>query len=421
MSIILLTNFNSSSNFQSIDQSSLSNITSPNKETIDKSQEVAKKRFRDSPSSETKSIKKACRRLFDNCNESQESLDKAEVVDSDDEIILQATDFNFLTDLVPEEWFKCVKKSKGKWYFKVPKEIQKLSHLIYVFYNRETDKYQIGKTGGSFGTRIQQHLNKAINLKSVQSQKKAMKHEQFLEDLNQHPEDFEVGILYQLKENENLNELETQSIEYKREVWSLYNQRAGGGGGLVQAEEKNLGVIHAIHPDSKYTPEKRRPIGENDEGKIRPIYSPNFKEELKNLYENAVPGQSFIYSFKDMHTNKRYIGATADIFKRLLEHCWEAEYHHPNNEKYNPERRLTKIHQALAKNPKNFTYGILTVKDLKNIPEEERHDYILFEMSRQVETFVIKELDSIKKGFNMNKGGGGPVADPAKSQLKKNL
>ncbi|CUI16028.1 Conserved hypothetical protein [Candidatus Protochlamydia naegleriophila] len=321
----------------------------------------------------------------------------------------------FFTDKEPEQWFSLF-SSENKITATIPSQIGRIKKLIYVFRNTENNKLLIGKTGQSFSDRLSGY-KQAFNSDEVD-----LDEQEFIADVRKNPGQFEVGILHALTEEEDLNAFETQFIDCKEAVCSLYNRRKGGAGGLARSEEKP--TFYAIPKDCPITPVKRYPYKTNKNGQIRLQLTPGFHRTVKKLSSSRTsPAQGFLYSIKSISSEKRYVGGTMQESPsdRLKQHGYGAEvYHSENEEKFDPKAKGGALHPAMGKNPLDFTAGFLPIRyDVESMSDEEKEKYHIVTTLGEAERKTIELVGSLvsKKGFNCNKGGGGPIADYKKRLL----
>ncbi len=309
----------------------------------------------------------------------------------------------------PNQWFRLFRDEKNKIRFSIPIKLSAFKRLIYVFRHKEKLRFLIGKTGGNLMERCR---NYATEFNKVGSELRVTKpgRKAFLTDVKDHPENFEVGILYLLHPKDNLNECETLFIDYKRTVCQLYNDHRGGGGGLSHSEEKP--AIYAVPKaeTAPYTPEKYYPYKMNQEGHLRPELTPSFK---KKAQQEKMEG--FAYVIKKLTTEERYIGVSGDPIRRSKEHAYGAEYCDTHNEKYDPSRTSGRLHPAMGRSPEKFAIGLLPVQPASDVSEDDHDRYIYLEGIAKLERYSITQKNSIKHGFNCNNGGGGPIPDPSKN------
>lgn len=324
----------------------------------------------------------------------------------------------------PAEWFPVVVDRKNKVKFKIPKELGKKGiRLIYEirFNNSENCRHLIGKTSHLLG-RFTQYANK-INDPHTSQLVKAPGKIQFYDDFQTFPSDFEVGIMYYLHPDDDIDEVEDLFIKSKKGIgWILYNDLSGGGGGLGHIEE---GPLTYVVP-SNVTPKKYYPCEKDEKGRIRFQFSPGFKDHLADISRRLGDTTTFAYSIKHMPTQKRYIGVTCNAEDRAYRHGCNSEYAVPGTKKYDPDRLSGRIHHEIAKDPSQFGFGVFPLESskMKEKAEDETEsqdqeiEYFHLEGRDKLERFLILIKKSLytQHGFNMNAGGGGPFPRSVKKQ-----
>lgn len=321
----------------------------------------------------------------------------------------------FYKEKWPEKWIPI--GFNNKIVINIPKTCASTRNLIYIFRNKKNGMLLIGKTSTTFSKRMNIYKTAFKNTNKIP---KKINEKGFVAAVQANPIDFEVGILYILEKGEDLNQMETLFIDYKSEEHPLYNQRRGGAGGLARNEEKP--TTYVIPKEGPFSPPKYYPLHEDSEGRIRPDFSPGFYKHFSALKESRKDeSQGFLYSIKNLETGQKYQGGSfQETPKRPLQHCYQAEKFNPNNkDKYNPELKEGIIHREMGKNPGNFGLNFLPVLyDVSNIPEEERKNYHVAKSLGEAEVLSIKINSALvaQGGFNCNRGGGGPIADPKKNR-----
>lgn len=335
---------------------------------------------------------------------------------------LTAEEIQFFTYHEPVEWFPLSFDNKGRIKFDIPSDKANVKKLIYIFKNKEKERFLIGKTGTSFKGRMSKYatwFNKTGNDSHIKKEGRKA----FLNDIRQNPSHLEVGILYALQPDEDLDLFETLFIDCKRKVYDLYNDHRGGGGGLAHAEE--VPTIYAIpKPDTAvFTPEKYYPYKRDANGNIRPEWTPGVKDRIQRLKDKMEDTQEFTYAVKRMDTQERYIGITGDFQRRSKEHGYAAEYCDPDHEKYDPERVSGPLYSEMAENPELFGAGLLPVQSAKSVEEENLKDYVLISTIGKVEKYSIKVKRShvSQEGYNRSTGGEGPLSTSVKKLVAKKI
>lgn len=97
--------------------------------------------------------------------------------------------------------------------------------------------------------------------------------------------------------------------------------------------------------------------------------------------------QRAVYMFMSLSTRKCLVGVTKNLQKRVYNY----------NSDINGRKKNNSFLNAVRKNPKDFNFSILEpLKPSANLQEKEK--------------YYIQMLDSVKKGYNKNRGGGGAFA-----------
>lgn len=325
---------------------------------------------------------------------------------------------HFFTFLEPQQWHPVERTSAGLIKFSLPKELRTIKRLIYIFRNKAKECYLIGKTGGSLNQRMSSYAS-VFNAPHSDEMAKKEGRKSFLRDMKAHPEHFEIGILYELKPEEDLDELEILFIDYKGMLLDLYNDHRGGGGGLAHDEEEPAPYAVPKKGIQLFTPEKYYPYAKDEEGRIRPQLTPGFWERMSNYRSQMQETQEFAYSVKKLDTEERYIGVSAAPDRRSREHGYAAEYFDTESEKYDPSRTDGFLHPSMASDPEQFAFGILPLKSVEKIEPGELDDYVQLPTIGKVEQYLIEQKQTLfgQQGFNANGGGGGPIARSAKKKL----
>lgn len=304
----------------------------------------------------------------------------------------------FFTHQQPTVWCNLSCDEGGRIHLNLPSEIAKEAKVIYVFENKITGKSLIGKTGGKICNRVSSYLSRLASSSKTK----------FLEDVRKAPDTFRFGILYSLTSGEDIDEYEKKFIEYKSKVIHLYNQRNGGGGGSARTEEVEC---EYYIPDPKtITPEKRYPFRVSPKGRIKPFYSPRAHKKMRAIKKAS--SQGFVYSIRQQSTGKRYIGASGTPLKRGREHGYAAEFFCQENEKkFDESKKSGALHPQMGRSPQDFSIGVLPIAYEKSQLKGRRYKVLETVHSLgEAEKLVIGARRTLfPLGFNLNKGGGGPI------------
>ncbi len=354
----------------------------------------------------------------------EEKIDRNPQVRNHQTLFAELTerDIQQFTYQEPLQWCQMSRNSTGRIIMVIPHELQNIRELIYLFKNKEKDRYLIGKTGDTFKNRMSKYVS-WFN----QSKTKAKKPGRlsFIQDIRKHPEDFEVGILHQAQAQDlfNLEELETLFIACKRKVYDLYNDNEGGGGGLAHTAETPTTYAIPKPQTASYTPVKYYPYKKDEDGNTRLQLTPGVKSRIKELRKNMEDTQEFVYVIKKIDTEERYIGVSGDPEKRGQQHAYASEYFDPEHPKYDPDHGGGLLHPAIAENPELFGWGLLPIQSVESIPEDQRKNYVLLNSIAEVEKFSIQFKQSLfsQHGFNCTRGGEGPLSTIAKKSVVKKL
>jgi hypothetical protein len=321
----------------------------------------------------------------------------------------------FFTHQEPFEWYPLLRDSNRSIKIVLPSALRPITRLIYIFKNKEKKRFLIGKTGTSLNARCSKYVT-LFNKKGSEEKVKKIGRKTFLIDVKAHPEHFEVGILYALQSEEDLDLVETLFIHYKRKIYSLYNDHEGGGGGLAHAEEMPTQYAILKPEIAPFTPEKYYPYVKDEQGRIRPQLTPGFKRKLEHLKEHMEETQEFAYAIKRLGTEEYYCGRTGRPLERPDEHGCAAEYGDPENDKYDPSRVSGLVHWAMARSPEKFAIGFFPLQSLKYVPTDKQENYLVFSTIAKVEQYCIrlKQSHYSQKGLNSDWGGGGPICRSTK-------
>ncbi len=315
---------------------------------------------------------------------------------------------DYFTVLMPTEWF-AVSCENHVVKFNFPANLLKENRLIYIIKNKVKGRYLIGKTGNGLRKRCGNYLNEMKNFKDKGGNSGR---QQFLRDFKANPTHFEVGVLYVLDANEDLNELETLCIDCKRLVLPLYNDRRGGGGGLSHAEENPLTYAIPRPETGQLTPEKCYRYIKDELGQIRLNLTPRFKKKIQELMtQDPEKHQGFYYIVRHIKTGRTYIGTSGHPDKRVRQHGYKAEYGDPTNEKYDLDQLTGKLHEAMGEDPEGFEVGLLPIGPAEKISPEAVNQFIFLKTIQKVEEFLmyVKQSFAEQGGFNCQ-AGGGPIA-----------
>jgi hypothetical protein len=334
----------------------------------------------------------------------------------------EAIQLEFFSSFKPTRWFSLRRDVNGEIKIPLPPSLRKIKRLIYIFRNRKKNCFLIGKTGGSLNSRMSGYVT-IFNEEGSENRVKKKGRKSFLMDVKSHPEHFDVGILYVLQPDDDLDFFEIQFIKYKKRHDQLYNDNGGGGGGSAHAEEKYS--IYALPKPEimQLTPQKYYPYTEG-RGQVRLQWTPGLKERIKSLRAGLEEEQELAYVIKNMETEERYIGVSGDPFRRAREHGYLTEYYIEESDKFDPTRKTGFLHRAMAEEPEKFAFGVLPIQSVEQIDSNQRENYFLLEGISKVEQFVIQYKQTLisQNGFNGNRGGGGPIAKRAtQSSVKKTL
>lgn len=345
-------------------------------------------------------------------------IDQAPAIDFIEENEEEAA---FFRNQWPGEWYPLQKNRKGLIKIVLPKALQQVERLIYIFRNKKKKCFLIGKTGGCLSKRIAKYLTQ-FNEEGRERRVKKEKSKAFLMDVKKHPNHFAVGILHVLKSEEDLDLFETLSIKHKGKIYKLYNDNKGGGGGSPHSDEA-LTTYAISKEEAAFSPVKYYPFQRDDQRCIRPLLSPGFKRKIKELKEGLEETQELAYVIKKKDTEERYVGVSIDPSKRSKQHGYAAEYYDPEHKKYDPTVKSGLLHPAMAKSPEKFSIGLLPIRSKGNIDPSELSNYVLLEGIAKVERYAIESKQShfSANGFNGNYGGGGPIARQATKFVPKRL
>lgn len=307
----------------------------------------------------------------------------------------------------PSKWFNLKLNEKGYIcvdYSFLTEEVNKIEKIIYIFWNRKSDVFLIGKTSGSLKKRISGYLYEFNHHRIVEKTNRTGRHV-FLDDVKRSPTDFSVGILYALAPDEDLDIYEELFIREKRELYRLYNTVKGGGGGSSHDEETP--IRYTIPEGVNITPTKYYPYAKDEEGRIRVQLTPSIKKRKREACEDP---DSFVYAIKNFVTDERYIGVSGHPSFRAVQHAREAEYGDPDNIRYNPSRCSGLVHSAIAENPEHFGFGIFPLRKRFSNRLTKRKVKSVFGIG-ELETHMIQEKKAhrTEHGYNCNFGGGGPI------------
>lgn len=323
---------------------------------------------------------------------------------------------DFLMYHMPYQWFSVVCEGDDI-RFDFPEDLLQDKRLIYILRNKEEERYLIGKTGNGLKARCQRYVSE---VKRFKEKRKESGRQQFLCDFKANPAHFEIGVLYILEPDENLNEMETLFIDYKRLVYKhkLYNERRGGGGGLSHAEEKPLTYAIPRLETGCLTPDKYYRYQRNQQGQIRLPLTPSFRRKMQELStQDQEKNQGFYYIIRKLDTQQPYVGTSCDPEKRSKEHGYAAEYGDIESEKYDPNQLTGALHPAMGEDPENFALGLLPVYPIDKISPADTDQFTFISGIAKVEKFLMQAKQSlvVQGGLNCIQGGG-PIADPEKQQ-----
>lgn len=272
----------------------------------------------------------------------------------------------------PEKWYPLKRQSNGRIQIEFTPTGKKTRNVLYQIKDRINDLSYTGMTGQEAGERANQHLRK-INRKISQTQ--------FHLDVKTNPSNFSFGILYRAQEQERLGELEHAYLT-SIPTTKVYNKNDGGGGCAVTTKvaksdfsAKTLKLLQMTATQIKKTiPSQSYPL----------LRHPITKRLRFKIPAKVRGKRGVIYGITN--GKKWMVGKTEQtLWQRMY------AYHH----------LFFKNSHALAKavnaKPKAFRLHIL-------------HEGAFGEELSAIEKVWIKALNSIKNGYNTNKGGGGGSA-----------
>lgn len=231
--------------------------------------------------------------------------------------------------------------------------------MIYVIHNKSTGERYVGKTEQELRERLYSHHFGITHPEKEVGQKK------LYEDIRENPENFEIGILQAVDENEDIFEVEKALIAEKNAYHEGYNQTEGGG-------SQKTGSGMAVLPEQVPTPKKYYPLSEN---KMRFEFSPT-TAKIKKL----------IYVIYDQKHDKRYVGKTEqELRQRFYSHHFNIS--HPDKENGDSE-----LYRNMRERPQDFFAGVLYQP-----PGEEDDLEVL-------EAYLIEQKNSYGNGYNRTRG-----------------
>ncbi len=232
----------------------------------------------------------------------------------------------------------------------------KASRVIYVILNTQTNQRYVGKTEQELRQRLRAH-HFGIAHPEKEAGKKTL-----YEEIRENPQDFQIGILCEVDEEEDIIEREKVCIAEKNAYEEGYNETRGGG-----AQKTGCGT--AVLPEGTPTPKKYYRL---DGESLKFEFSPAAKK-AKNL----------VYVIYDKETGKRYVGKTKqELIKRF-------NSHHSLIAKENADFEL---YQEMQRRPQDFFAGILYQ------PPGEKDDLEV------LEAYLIEKKSAYEEGYNRTRG-----------------
>lgn len=299
---------------------------------------------------------------------------------------------DFFLSQAPSEWFKLAKKNK-KITIQMPEGKGFEKNVIYIFQDKVTGKSLIGKTEQVFRRRMSQYCS--------QFNRPQGKCSNFIKDVQLSPQRFRVGILYQLKSGENIDQVEAAFIHHYREAGRpLYNQVGGGGGGRAKSAE--LPSFYAIPKTEGFPSPPKKYKVERINDKVRLLTSPGFRTKInqgriKAQRDGRVFGHIYYYkrNLKDEKV-KRYIGMSGVAESRVPQHC------------YNSQRKEGEFYQELATFPDEFEANVLDIEYINpnSLSPGSRERYDFFDNLGDAEEAVIQIARENGEVYNDDARGG---------------
>ena len=255
----------------------------------------------------------------------------------------------------------------------LPKEIRKVQGAIYGFFDKENDRFYVGKTDTTVAARINKHN---------QSTRKGS--DDFHREMRNRPDDFYFCLFHTALNRDELLLKEIETIAAYEASIDGYNGNNGGGGGV--SKRGCLTPVRARRSEglegedlTQITPDRYFPLK---------VDAKKRKAQFQ-LTPKTAKKKDVIYVIKDNTTDRRYIGETGNtLSRRASQHLYfvrHSEAHSSNQ-----------VYEEMREHPDDFSIGILhECKDPTN--------------AAGMETAFIEAKDSLVSGsgFNKTKGGNG--------------
>lgn len=271
--------------------------------------------------------------------------------------------------VLPHQMIPCASLLEGS---ALPQEIQKVKNVIYLFFDRQEDKYYVGKTSGPLARRLGKHKADVRVAK-----------DRFHQALQDRPSDFYFGLLAGAQSSRGLSTMERAKIAEYDSCANGYNGNKGGGGGISKegffTPTKALRTegFSGLSPLKKITPDRYFPLR---------IHPKNKKIQF-NITPNSGKATDLVYVLKNEATGERYVGGTGNsLKKRASQHLCLA--------RSATLKKTNRVYEDMQKWPHKFRIGILhECQDPRSGPG--------------MEMAFIEAKQSILQGYNKTRGGNG--------------
>lgn len=120
----------------------------------------------------------------------------------------------------PEKNYPLKRGLAGRVQAAVTPESKKKQNIVYRIRQISTGKIYTGKTEMTFGRRLAGHTYLSNAMRGTEVHRL----------MQEHPEDFDVGILYECESGVDIDDIEAQFIQHHILLNKAFNKRSGGGG-----------------------------------------------------------------------------------------------------------------------------------------------------------------------------------------------
>lgn len=292
----------------------------------------------------------------------------------------------------PEKKIPLTVEANGRIAVDLSPDSKKAANLIYRYKHEPSGKVLIGKTEVEMRKRLSGYV------RSFNSERAPDAHLKLPTAVRKNPEQFTFGILKSITDEEDidLGKLEDAYIVHRDAIKHGYNERRGGAGAKKRKSltEEDIEKLHKMVPTllRQDSPADFAKFLKKDGGVVRSDMAPEMKKEAASVYciteyphDITECTADTLKKYKE-DEKKRYFGKTeGPLGHRFSTHLHLAN--HPENPKADAP-----LYKKLRKHPERFKVDIRMKLEVDK------------DLLEPVEALFIKRFDSVKKGFNRNRG-----------------